>query len=59
MSDAEGWGGGCGALGVVMLVHAGFDRAEQLARHWAAAGWDYRALGRPAVHGSVHGSARS
>ncbi|GAA2849066.1 UDP-glucose 6-dehydrogenase [Actinoplanes cyaneus] len=27
--------------------------------HWAAAGWDYRALGRPAVHGSVHGSARS
>ena len=25
-------------LGVIMLVHTGFDRAEQMVRHWAAAG---------------------
>lgn len=27
-----------GALGIVMLVHNSLDRAQQLARHWAAAG---------------------
>lgn len=26
------------SLGVVMLVHTAFDRAEQMARHWAAGG---------------------
>ena len=26
------------SVGVVMLVHTAFDRAEQVARHWAAAG---------------------
>lgn len=26
------------SFGVVMLVHAGFDRAEQVARHWSASG---------------------
>ena len=26
------------SLGIVMLVHAGFERAEQVARHWAASG---------------------
>jgi hypothetical protein len=26
------------SLGIVMLVHTAFDRAEQVARHWAAAG---------------------
>ena len=25
-------------LGIVMLVHNAFDRAEQVARHWVAAG---------------------
>ncbi len=35
---ADGPRGGRGGLGVAMLVHADFGRAEQLARHWAAAG---------------------
>ncbi len=26
------------SVGVVMLVHNAFDRAEQVVRHWAAAG---------------------
>ena len=26
------------SLGIIMLVHTAFDRAEQVARHWAAAG---------------------
>ncbi|MEP2845768.1 MAG: beta-1,6-N-acetylglucosaminyltransferase, partial [Alphaproteobacteria bacterium] len=26
------------SVGIVMLVHNAFDRAEQVARHWAAAG---------------------
>ena len=26
------------SVGIVMLVHTGFDRAEQVARHWSAAG---------------------
>ncbi len=25
-------------VGIVMLVHTALDRAEQVARHWAAAG---------------------
>ncbi len=26
------------SLGVIMLVHTAFDRAEQMVRHWAGAG---------------------
>ena len=26
------------SLGIVMLVHTAFGRAEQVARHWAASG---------------------
>ena len=26
------------SVGIIMLVHTAFDRAEQVARHWAAAG---------------------